>query len=337
MEKENNQALYEGEDAGRAISRLYDPIMRNDKSALEKALQILSDNTYEMAAKRLRAYGICQPEALDDVMQEIRMEVMKLAFRGFPEKVTSEGFYGYLIGLAEICCQNYRKRHFAKKEFIPKEPENGIFETGGESEQMESAYIEQERLSVIRRIFEFYVKALKETKAPPYQTLTYCYAILVPQLIKRTDNKELLKKLNVIGARKTDGDASRYNEKTGRLEGEITRNSVILMNFAISAMYRQTSELLNREVLEIYHLEPLSESQFRWGRAYEENMEKEYKGSPVKQLVITDTFSKNAMKNWPLRIAKNLKNETEKLALADNIFRKKSIGIAEDIFCRREG
>lgn len=327
--------LKPGNDAAETVNHLYDAVMRNDKDALAEVIQILSDKTYFLAAKRLHASGIFELEALDDVMQEIKTEIFKKAFRGFPEKVTEEGFFGYLVSMAEICCINYKKKYFGKKEqLLNKQEEEDFFGQIQDDWNMEESCVKRERRLVIQSILEFYTEALSGIEAPPYQVLTYCYAVLIPQLLKKTCNPELLMQVNTISKGNGGKSDSLYNESSSRLEGEIARDSVILMNWAMNAMHGLASGALNQEFLEIYRLEPLGSREFCWGEAYESNMNEIYLGTLVKELVITDAFPKNTMKNWPIRIAKNLLHETEKIAMENTKFRKESRDIAEDFFCR---
>lgn len=327
--------LKQGSDAAETVNSLYDAVMRNDKDALSEVIRILSSNTYFLVAKRLGAAGINGAKALDEVMQEINTEIFKKAFRGFPEKVTEEGFFGYLISMAEICCSNYKKKYFSRKEaLLNEQEETDFFGQIQDDWNTEEKYLEQEKRLTFQRILQFYQEALSETKAPPYQVLTYCYAILIPQLLKKTGNLQLLEQVSTISKGKGGSSDSRYNEITGRLEGEIARDSVILMNWAMNAMHGLASDALNKEFLEIYRLEPLGRREFSWGAAYENNMEQVYLGRLIKELVITDTFPKNTMKNWPIRIAKSLFRKTEELAMENIEFRNKSRDIAEDFFCR---
>lgn len=324
-----------GSSAADAVNGLYDAVMRNDKDALGQVIQILASNTYFLVVKRLHAAGIFEMDALDDVMQDIKTEIFKKAFRGFPEKVTREGFFGYLVSMAEICCSNYKKKYFCKKERFLHEGENaGICGQEQAVWDMEDSFMERERRRMLKRVLEFYLDALSRTKAPPYQVLTYCYAVLIPQILKKTCNPALLRRVEAMSGRKEGTPVSRYNELTGRLEGEIARDSVILMNWAMAAMHGRRSVMLDQEFLEIYRLEPLGRKEFHWGDAYEKNMNQAYGKTLVKELIITDVFSKNAMKNWPARIAKNLLLETEKIAMENQEFRKKSKDIAEEFFCR---
>ena len=327
--------LKPGNDAAETVNSLYEAVMRNDKDALAEVIRILASNTYFLAEKRLGAAGMNEPETLDEVMQEIKTEVFKKAFRGFPEKVTEEGFFGYLVRMAEVCCSNYKKKYFGRKDVLLNEQEKeDFFGQIQDSWNTEDFYMEGEKRLVLKGILEFYMDALSGTEAPPYQVLTYCYAVLIPQMLKRTCNPALLEQIDTISRGKGGKSDSHYNEITGRLEGEIARDSVILMNWAMNAMHGLASGALDQEFLEIYRLEPLGRKEFRWGAVYEKNMNQTYLGTLVKELVITDVFSKNAMKNWPVRMANSLLRDTEKIAMKNTEFRNKSRDIAEDFFCR---
>ena len=90
-----------GETPAEIINSLYDRVMRNDKEALGEVIRILQSNTYALAVKRLSLKGISGLEQVDELMQTVSFEVMKLAFRGFPEQVDAERFFGYLLGIAQ--------------------------------------------------------------------------------------------------------------------------------------------------------------------------------------------------------------------------------------------
>ena len=107
---------------------------------------------------------------------------------------------------------------------------------------------------------------------------------------------------------------------------------MILLNFAFSVMDQETVGALSQEFLELYRMEPLQEGEFAWGQAYQGHLEEVKEGKQVKELVVTEDFARNAVKNWPIRVAKSLLNDTEQWAAKDKGFRKKSVGIAEDLF-----
>ena len=54
----------------------------------------------------------------------------------------------------------------------------------------------------------------------------------------------------------------------------------------------------------------------------------------VKELVITEDFEQNGIKNWPIRTARHLLHDTEKWAAKDEEFCKKSVGVAEELYIR---
>ena len=330
----------DGEEPGNIVNSLFGQVMRNDQEALEEVIRILLSNTYSMVVKRLGTKGIYGIEHIDELMQKISCEVMKLAFRGFPEWVSQEGFFGCLLGIAENCCKDFNKKCFQdlKRRNYEKDGTD-IFQVldtvktvNWEVENVEQKILDEEASSIIREILKFYLKALQETALPPYQVITYCYAILLPQLFKRSRNPEFLSQLAKISGGDGKKPSSGYNEKEGKLEGKIARDSVILLNFAFSVMDQETVGALSQEFLELYRMEPLQEGEFAWGQAYQGHLEEVKEGKQVKELVVTEDFARNAVKNWPIRVAKSLLNDTEQWAAKDKGFRKKSVGIAEDLF-----
>lgn len=336
--------LPSSQQPGDVVNGLFDRVMRNDKKAASEVIKILSSNTFYLVVKRLRACGINDMDSVDDLMQDIRVEVLRQAFRGFPAKVTQEGFFGYLLSMVEICCRNYRRRIFKEGKSLLKDLEDKnefVSAHAAEENENENALADSpeviifnnEQLKVYRNILDFYIEALKETAEPPYQVLTYCYAILIPQLIKRTHNEKLLRMVNQLSSR--DGkQVSCYNEEKGCLEGEITRKSINMINWAISAMSGQRADALGQEVIEIYGMEPLTLGKFEWGSSYEQNMEKIYDGEVMREIILTNKYATVRMKNWPPRIAQKLMEATRNKAMKDLDFRRRSKETAEDIFGR---
>lgn len=330
--------LPSGEEPCAAANRLYDSVMRNDKTALDQLLKILSSNTYYMVCSRLEKAGHATRENVDDVMQNIRMEILKAAFRGFPQYIKKDQLYPYLIGIAEKCVDNFKKTNQGNKNREQYDTEKySVFDavqdnkTDSNLTTPEQKVLSDERAVMRNIILKTYITALQESKQPPYQLLTYCYAVLIPQLFKKTVRKELLRKIDSISSRKSPAPNSHYNEEKNCLEGDITRNSTILLNWALSAMYKQTVAELNQEFLDLYKIEKIADVMFEWGIYYRANMEKEYENIPIKQLVITDTFQENAIKNWPERIAKSLLKAAEQILLSQEEFCGKSVKIAEEM------
>lgn len=334
--------LPNNQQPGDVVNGLFDRVMRNDKEASAEVVKILSSNTFYLVVKRLHAYGINDMDNVDDLMQDIRVEVLRQAFRGFPEKVTQEGFFGYLMSMVEICCKNYRRRmvnegkHFwqdleDKNEFAYDEVAK---ESGNRNAiSPEDIFLDKEQSKVYQNIFDFYIEALRETDEPPNQVLAYCYSVLIPQLIKRTHNEKLLRKAHQMSGR--DGkQTSRYNVEKGCMEGELTRKSVNMINWAMAAMSGQRADALGQEVMEIYAMEPLTQERLVWGKSYEQNMERIYDGEVMKEIIITSKYTVVRIKNWPPRIARKLMAETKNKAMKDADFRKRSMAAAEEIFGR---
>lgn len=335
--------LPENKKPGEAVNSLFERVERNDQEALEEVLKILSSNTFYLVLRRLSDCGNVIVENVDDVLQNVRLEVIKAAFRGFSERVTQDGFYGYLLGMTEKCIKNYRKRLENKNTKEQYDTKNcsvlDAMETAGRKERSDNP----EDMVVMRNqqrdgddIIHFYLTALRGTEEKPYKVLAYCYAVLLPQLFKKSCNSRFKRKIGTISSRNGRPPFSYYNEEKNCLEGEIARKSAILINWAMGAMEGQRVEELDKEFLELYKEEPLNEEEFLWGKPYSKNMEKIEHNKPIKFLVITKEFSQNAIKNWPIRVAERLRDETGRLVQKDRGFCKKSVRIVEDMICREE-
>lgn len=108
----------------------------------------------------------------------------------------------------------------------------------------------QERRDAIRKVINFYLMALQETNLPPHHVLTYCYAVLIPQLFIKSGDIDFLKQVEAISKRNGKTAKSWYNEENNCLEGEIARDSVILMKWAYNAMEDMQVQALEKEFLE---------------------------------------------------------------------------------------
>ena len=323
------------------VNSLFERVERNDQEALEEALKILSSNTFGKIWRWLSGFGKASLENVDDIMQNIREEILKIVFRGFPEHVTKEKFYGFLMIVTDNCMKNYGKglADRSKKEQYDTE-DGALFDVleavGNEKRSVnpEDFFVSQDVKKEQEDVLRFYLEALCGTKEKPYKVLTYCYAVLIPQLFKKSCSSHFKRKVDVISSRNTKPPFSHYNEEKNCLEGEIARKSTILMNWALDAMKGQKVEQLDREFLELYGEEPLNKELFSWGKPYLINMEKTEHNMPVKYLVVTEEFGRNAIKNWPIRVAESLRDETGRLVQKDREFCKKSVGLVEDMICR---
>ncbi len=320
-----------------AVNNLYDSVMRNEKTALEQMLRILSSSVYNMICSRLEKTGDDTLENIDDVMQDILIEVLKKAFRGFPSYVKKDNLYPYLIRLAENRIENFKRENCEIKNHERYNTEEySILNVMENNKTSSSAALEKKVLqnekNIARNIILInYIAALQESKHPPYQLLTYCYAVLIPQLFKKTTKKELLCQIDAISGRKSMPPNSHYNEEKNCLEGDITRNSSILLKWALSAIYKQTVGQLNQEFLSLYNIEKIADIAFQWGIHYQENMEKEYENVPMRQVIITEMFEESSIKNWPQRIAASLLRAVEQQLLSQKEFCENAIEIVEEM------
>lgn len=351
----NNYYRYDlssGEDSVEIVNNLFIPVMKNDKEALNKVLRIISGRTYYKVWGMLDEVGRATVENVDDVMQSARLEIIKLAFRGFPERVSEDGFYGYLYKIFVVCTNNFKKlnKKLNEREEYEKDKsdeeensyiadvfdniESDYFKTSRES-VAEKQIIIKEKREIYNTILARYIKALQESKLEPHQLLTYCYAILIPQLIKKTDNVKLLNQVEKLSMRKSYTTNSYYDAKENKLKGKIARDSVILISWAIEAMYKMRVGQLDDEFQELYSLEKIADTDFCWGFPFKENMERINKAAKIveREVVITDTYSESSIKNWPARVAESLLTNTEKQLMEETSIRRNSTKIIEDILC----
>ncbi len=328
----------QGEEPGTAVNALYDSVMRNDKDALGQVLRILSSNTYFLVCKRLDSRGNATKDNVDDVMQNVRMEILKKAFRGFPEYVGEDNFYPYLIGIVENCAKSFRQnaggpswkeRYF--QEGGQAQAERLLASEEEEAKNPEAFMLQEEKAALEQEILKRFMASLQETELPPYQVLTYCYAVLIPQLFKKSQKKEFLSRIDGLSGRRCQPPNSHYNEEKRCLEGEIARDSVVLIKWALDAMHGQKVFQLDGEFQDLYSMEKIAEVEFQWGSPYQANLKKDCNGMPISQLAITEAFQKNAIKNWPIRVARSLLADTEKRMAAQSGRAEKAVRIVEEM------
>lgn len=331
--------LPNGKQPDEVVNRLYDRVMRNDAEALEEVIKIFSSKVYSYVKNQLGSFGT--EENIEDLMQDINMQVVMKVFRGFPEDFDSEKFYIYLWGIAKHSVKKYLKKKINVREQYDTE-ESSVFDllqgTDDTSEHVnpENIVIFQDKKQEKTEILSFYFEALRKTKAVPYQVMTYCYAILLPSLFKMSSNPYFLRQIDVICGRNGKAPNSRYNSFLNRVEGEVARKSSILVNWAIEAMDKQKVEELDQEFLFLYNMVPLTGETLVWGEYYRNFMEQKDKklGIPIRKIVITESFSRNRIKNWPERVAAALYRDTEEIALKNKGFRQKSVKIVEEMLYR---
>lgn len=328
----------EGGEPGEVVNSLYNPVIRNDKDALGQVLKILASNTYYLVCRRLESTGNATRDNVDEVMQNVRVEILKMAFRGFPEYVGEDNFYPYLIGVVENCVKRFRQGAGRVSRREGKDWEDGLLQEEGiaaseaeEAKNPEAVIIQEERKALEGEILGQYIEALQETGLPPYQVLTYCYAILIPQLFKKSQDAEFLSLVDGISGRRSQPPNSHYNKEKHCLEGEITRDSVILIKWAMDAMYGQKVFQLDGEFQDLYNRERLAGAAFRWGQGYRANLEKDCSGVPIRQVIITEAFQKNAIKNWPARVAQSLLAETGRRMAAKKDWSGKAVKAVEEM------
>lgn len=310
---------YSEEDVGKIVNGLFEKVMRNDKEAVDEVLKIISSQVYFLACSRLDATGNLCVEDVDDVMQNICIEILKSSFRGVPSYVNDEKYYGYLIGISENTIRNYRRRNNVKIIHEAHETDEikieDIIDRESEvtrvKELPEDMFIYKENVEVQKTIIATYLDSLMNSSLPPQHLLTFCYAVIIPLIIKSSCDVELKSIVGELSKRQNGKPGSRYDRENNCLEGDINRESIILMKWAFSAMYGMSVSELNREYLSIYEREKIYDIPFCWGTRFELRLEEEEDEIKIKDIVICDKYKKNNIKNWPQRVMDKLVSETE--------------------------
>lgn len=332
--------LPEDQEPGETVNGLFDAVMRNDKHALEQVIRILSSNVYYMVYSKVKTLNMDVIDGIDELMQIIQFEVVQTAFRGFPEWVNEDGFFGFLIKLAQHQVQNFerKQRTYGNRENIGQEDyvfeQSNPWQTDNSNTIPEDKIISEEEEALEQKMLHTFVKVLMETDEKPFKVVAYCYAVLLPQIMKHSDNVELLKKVNIISGRESGKQTSFYNEQNKCLEGEIARDSVVLLNWALDAMAKKKVEFLSDEVVDLYNMAPLTKEDFAWGNAFCNNLDNVHMGKVIRSLVITEDFKVLTIKNWPGRFAQVLLRETEESIMENDEIKKHSTKVAEDIWER---
>ena len=341
--------LPDGKEPRETVNGLFDAVRNEDGAALEKALRILSSNTYFLVCSRLEKAGFATQDNVDEVIQNVRLVVMAKAHmpRGFQRVTSSEDFFAYLLGITQNQASNFIKNHIPTKRqgdklarrLIYDMDEKSAFEAmemqdaEGEQYTPEGDMIRKERHEVNETIFQKFLEVLGDSGCPPRRLLTYCYAVLIPQMAKKTDRKDFIGRIVEMSGRMSDTPNSVYNLAERCWEGEIARKSVKLMKWAYGAMYKLKVAQMNEEFLELYGMEGIASLPFRWGSTFWENMERVAKGEDVaeKELVVTEKYTMSGISNWPDRVAAELLEATRNALHRESGFAEKAVAYFEEI------
>lgn len=340
-QKEDAVSKLSAQERKDRVTSLYDAVMRNDKDALEEVILLVSDPGFWIVYKKLLSHNARYHnlEFVDDLMQNIREKIMEKAYRGFVSKkedaleVEENNFYMQLLGIFEHSVLEGVRKNWEKEgnwdsyeekveiqgDFLVQKKENEIV-------LPESNLFQEETEKMQNIIVSLFINSLADSSLAPHKLITYCYTSLLPLVFKNSRSSEFLTKVNDISGRNGQKKTSGYSFEDGVLFGEIMRNSIVLINWALDAMYGENVDFLQAECAELYNEEPLAGAKLVWGRDFCENLE-EYvaTGKKEKEIVITDEFGKLNIKNWPIRVQMAVYKDMEKNLIANDSFLKEAV------------
>ncbi len=297
----------DGVNRAEEVGKLLLPFMQNSQEALSKVILLMNDPGYKavkayLAGKDRRFQEVT---VIDDIMQNTGMEIMRMAFRGVPEWVTEEGFYGYLLNTYKTQAKHEvtaRSKKERLDDSYEERTETGFDILSGEEgfdSTWENAF-QEEKNRIEEIAVAAFVNGLAESDVDPHKIVTYCYASLLPVLYKDSKNEKFLNTINEISGRKYNIKTSGYSPDKG-IFGEIARSSDVLMKWAVDAMYDMEVDFLQQEAENLYNMAPLAGQKLKWGREFNWNLDKQYKNKAIRNIVITSEFGTNTINNWPSR------------------------------------
>lgn len=337
----------DNETAKNRVNELFPKIVLNDRAAFNEALCIIREKVYFNVCKKLSATSFASLEHVDDAMQYASVEYTKKSITNF-DSFAGDNFYAYSLKFFDNWFLNYIRRHYKKvasieteldeKENIEKNKMNKYKMNKANPEQK---HMDKEQDWFKKECIQCFIQVLEASEIVPYQLITYCYASILPLILKNHCGiKELLKwinKLNVPDREKT----SWADLDTGEIGGMITRKSKYLVDWAINAMYKKNVEYLSQEFTDIYNIRPLAGVSFVWGnefiKALSMSAPSKYEVDTVGELVITDKSDKDAIKNWPSRVFKVLLYETSVKIMEDTELAEFAVEYAEDLLAKKKG
>lgn len=336
---------YENMDAETAknkVNDLFSKVILNDREALNEVLYIVREKVYFNLCKKLSGSSFASLEHVDDAMQYASMEYIKKSMTNF-NNFAENNFYAYSLKFFDNWFLNYIKQYYKKVVSMEKDLQEKEYIEKKEVSRNnpEQTYMDTEKDWFEKKCIQCFIQVLEASEIVPYQLLTYCYASILPIVLKsHCGIKELLKwinKLNVPDKEKT----SWADVDTGEIGGMITRNSRHLVDWAINAMYKKNVTYLSQEFKDIYNIQPLAEENFAWGNEFIKALSMpisfECEVHEIGDLIITDTFSKDAIKNWPTRVFKMLLHKTNAKIMEDEKLAEFAVEYAENLITKRKG
>lgn len=300
--------LPDGVNRAQEVGKLLLPFMQNSQEALSKVILLMNDPGYKavnayLSGKDRRFQELA---VIDDIMQNTGMEITRMAFRGVPEWVTEEGFYGYLLNTYKTQAKHEvtaRSKKERMDDSYEEKTEAGFDILSGDEEGYDSTWenaFQEEKNRMKEIAVAAFVNALAESDVDPHKIVTYCYASLLPVLYKDSKNEKFLNTINKISGRRYHIKTSGYSSDIG-IYGEVARSSDVLMKWAVDAMYDMEVDFLQQEAKNLYNMSPLAGQKLEWGREFYRNLDKQYKNKTIRNIVITSEFGTNTINNWPRR------------------------------------
>lgn len=340
-QKESATSRLSGKERKDKVTSLYDAVMRNDKNALEEVILLVSDPGFWIVYNKLLSHDARYHSLvfIDDLMQDIRMKIVKKAHRGFVSKkentseVEKNNFYMQLLGIFEHSVlesvrknwktegnwDSYEEKVEIQGDFLVQKKEGKIVSP-------ESNLFLQEKEKMQNTIVGLFIKRLADSSLDPHKIVTYCYTSLLPLVFKSSRRPEFLAKVNDISGRNGQKKTSGYSYEDGVLYGEIMRNSTVLLNWALDAMYGENVDFLQGECAGLYNEEPLADTKLVWGEDFRQNLEKYVvTDKKEKEIIITDDFGGLNIKNWSIRVQMAVYKKMEKDLFANDRFLKESV------------
>lgn len=340
------------QDAMLQVNQLLPRIQKNDQQAFGTALRIICEKAYFNVCRKVAGGKFDTLDFVDDIIQYASTEFAAKSMTGF-SNLDHENFYAYSLKLFSLCTTHYISRHYKKvvKREFPMDDGNQMIdkdrgdynENNGKrsltdsvhSDNPEQILIEQQQEENMQECIALYIHSIEESKIVPYQLITYCYAAVLTIILK--DHKNIPQLLKWINRLNRPGQRSSWaDEKTGEIGGRIARDSTYLLKWAVDAMYKKNLEYLSNEFTQIYNIRPLAGRSFAWGIQYRNSLEEinfpegQQRSKKMGELIITDEFQEDEMKNWAPRVNRKLMKEVAAAIVQNPRLRSFAVEYAEN-------
>ncbi len=330
-----SEVIRNGEDPAEVVNGLAEQLMRNDPEAMDVVCRVIYYKFYDLAV-RYTQQSKWTSDYTDTILDQACEDFYKMCVKGLDESVLTQGVFGLLHnavywGYRHVINEN--KKYSQTMQFENNESDDieRINEKNNQEDNVSSDVLGdvliREEDDCDKKVLDFFRQVLMDNKEIPYQMVTYCYASLLPLMLKESSEDLFKENINRLSAR---GKGNSWF-KNGKIGGDINRNSSILLKWAVDAMNEQTTGFLSEEFENLYMQEPIVGRPFSWGTSYQLALKEEYAGRMVEDIVITDEFDTLRIKNWPSRVGMRLYEDTKRKMCEDKEFRKVAVGHAEKI------